>query len=189
MACRYGAIKCVNILLKYGADVHINDNTIINFVGDRGPNVGGICNWVSIAKLLLKYGAMSNDMCHTCYLYLNRSHIDNFDEELFIYFLDYGMDFNREYVTIFGTSRGKNILDAVVRRGSPQLLKLCLQYGADPRINNCDLLQTTITIRNLDSIKLLLDTGCILDEILEYKTIQGVIDLLDQYGISHKLKS
>lgn len=185
---KFGAIKCVKVLLKNGANIHINNDSIINFI-ESNTDSYNFYNWskiAKIAKILIKYGAVINNATHTFCLYLQRSFTCKFDEELFIYFLDCGIDFNCRF-EVENKYQIEYILDAVVYYGSFELLVLCLKYGADPHINNNSPLKIAINQYKLKSVKLLLDIGCTFDPEFECETTDDIGDLLDQLCIVHKL--
>ena len=201
ITCEFGAIKCIEVLLNNGANIHINNASSTGLINPDGVGVNNASiinfiesntysyntyNWSKIAKILIKYGAVINNATHTFCLYLQRSYRCKFDEELFTYFLDCGIDFNHRF-DIDNQNQIEYILDAVVYYGSFELLVLCLKYGADPHINNCSPLKMAIKKCKFKSVKLLLDVGCILDSEFECETTDDIGDLLDQLGIVHKL--
>lgn len=183
-ACRRSNIECVKLLLAYGA----NTDSILSFGGTRLLEYNKYYktihmsihdNWLQIINILIEYGAIINDPTYIFYIYLKEFNHWR-DDSLFILSLEYGIDFNTLY-------SNKYILEFVAIY-SDHLLKLCLKYGADPYINNHGPLALAIRYTNIDSVKILLDLNSIVDPNLDCNTNQEIIDLLDQYQISHKLK-
>jgi ankyrin repeat protein len=191
-SCRLDNIDCVKFLLDSGADVHYDNNSILNFTYKYGMNYVQR-NCFSISKLLIAYGAISNNPTYTFCLSIIKLSICNFDAELFTYLLDMHIDLNSKFdidvkKTFMNNDAVEYILDAVVYFDKIDLFKLCLQHGADPYINNHSPLKISIKKNRLEIIKLLLDLGSVMDPELDYTVNQLTIDLLDQYQIHHKLK-
>lgn len=180
-ACRQGAVNCVKLVLEYGADVS-TDTKIINTIGQGIIN----CNRYDIIKLLITYGAIISDPLYTFCLYLVNCK-NKFDIRLFAYLLDCGINFNNKF-NIHVTPFNRNILDAVIYFGPIELLELCLTYGADFHIDNDSPLKTAIRFHKFNAVKILLDIGSNLDPDFECDVSLEIIDLLDQYNITHKLK-
>jgi ankyrin repeat protein len=194
IACNYGNIASVNLLLESGADAHYDNNYILDFMHVNSH--WGYYNtdkWYTIVKILIKRGAISNNPLYTFCLYIANIYDCVFDEELFTYFLDGlinpddKLDPNIKCTFKFDDDV-TYILDAVVYLGSNQLFNLCLKYGADPFINNHMPLQLAIKYDNLVVIKILLDLGSVVDHELTYMVDVATINLLNQYSIPHKLQ-
>lgn len=189
-ACRMGNIDNVKYLLDNGVDIHYRNNNILNFVS-IGTMGYGNCKWFSMAKFLIKNGAVPDNPLYTFCAYIIKSPVCGFDEDLFTYFLDLGIDpnskFDLEIRKNLITRSVEYILDVVAYLGQLDLFILCLKYGADPYINNHSPLTIAIKENRLDIIKLLLDLGSVLDSEFTYKVNSSTIDLLDQYQINHKL--
>lgn len=190
-ACKANNIECVKYLLESGVDIHYANDSILNFIRKCSIDYGNI-TWVSIAKFLIKNGAVANDITHTFCLYVSGIPVGGFDIELFTYFLDLGVDPNNKFDldirNDYVYDLGEYILDAVIYLNQIELFILCLKYGADPFINNHGPLKTAIENNQLEIIKILLDLGSIVDSQLKCYVFQSTIDLLDQYQIEHKLK-
>lgn len=195
IACGNGNIESVNFLLENGADIHYDDDHILDFISiySNNYNTRGNDKWFTIVKILIKNGAICNDPLYTFCLYAINVHssIYNIDTELFEYFLNLGIDLNnklhldiKEFVY---NDEVEYILDMVVDVDYIKLFTLCLKYGADPFINNHSPLRIAIQNDNLEVIKILLDMGSIVDSELDYQVDQSTIDLLDAYQINHKL--
>lgn len=195
IACTIGNIEIVKFLLENGADVHYNNNSILDFMHINYK----LCydntdKWYKIVKILIKNGAISNDVLYTFCLYIANVYDCGFDKELFTYFLNGYIDPNDKLDPnikhTFGfDSDVEYILDAIVYLGSNQLFKLCLKYGADPFINNHMPLQLAIKSNNAIIIKILLDLGSVVNSELEYVVFESTINLLNQYQINHKLRA
>jgi ankyrin repeat protein len=184
-ACRRSNIECVKLLLSHGA----NTDSILSFGGSRLLKYNKYYktihmsihdNWLQIINILIEHGAIIYDPTYIFYIYLNEFNHWK-DDRIFILSLEHGIDFNTMY-------NDKYILEFVAIY-SDHLLKLCLKYGADPYINNHGPLKQAINYRNISSVKILLDLNSIVDPNLDCNTNQEIIDLLDQYQITHKLKS
>lgn len=189
-ACAAGNIAYLEILLENGADIHYNDNSILNFICERCVLGRYNSRWFSVANFLIKNGATSNNMTYTFCAYANKLTDILFDEELFTYFLDNGVDPNSKFDSDIKKKYIHNneieyILDALIDFDEIKLFKLCLKYGADPYIGNHSPLKISIRQNRLDFIKLLLDMGSIVDSESEYYIEQTTIDLLDSYQINH----
>lgn len=188
-ACRRGSIECVDFLLELG--VNVCTGSALLFVGyytghsrDMGYN-----NWFPIAKKLLKCGATINDSMYIFCLYISRIATCVYDAELFTYFLDnLVINLNDKFDSNIKIKSGcfpdiKYILDAVAYFGPPELLKLCLAYGADPYINNHSPLEIAIYARDIEIVKILLESGSIVDSYLAEDTSDEMSKFLDMYGI------
>lgn len=117
-----------------------------------------------IFMLLIRHGAILTDPLSTFCLYINNlGHCRRpFNEELFTYILDHITNLNTNFCINFSTnfySSQYTILETIVGIDSPKLLILCLQYGADPCINNHAPLTQAIRYNRLELIKILLDAG------------------------------
>lgn len=191
VACDAYNTEYIKLLLDHGADIHCNNNMILNYI-DQYP-ISHRGKTFSTAKFLIKHGAIPNDPFYTFCLYVANSHSCKFDEELFTYLLDLGIDLNSkfdlnikkryicQYVPV------EYILDVIVSLGQLELLKLCLKYGADPYINNHSPITVAVKTNSLSMIKFLLDLDSVIDCELEYIVGKPIISLLDEYQINHKL--
>lgn len=185
LSCRRSDTKCVKLLLSYGAHTDL----ILSFGGNRlleynkyykTIHMTDHTNWLQIIMILIEHGAMINDPTYLFYIYHGEFNYWN-DDYIFVILLEHGVDFNTTY-------NGKYILELVAIR-SNVLLKLCLKYGADPYINNHGPLKYAICYANIESVKILLDLNSTVDPNLDCNnTSQEIIDLLDQYQITHNLK-
>lgn len=191
-ACESGNFERVELLLANGADIHYNNNSILNFIYTDSSVKHSNKNWFNVTKLLIKNGAITNNIIYTFCAYICKISICGFDEELFTYFLELGIDVNSKFDMDVNKGYEYNsieyILDAIVYLGYIDLFKLCLKYGADPYINNHSPLKIAIKQNKLDIIKLLLDLGSVVNPELNCPVEQSTIDLLDTYQINHKLK-
>jgi hypothetical protein len=148
---------------------------------------------MDITKLLIKNGAVPNDPMYTFCLYIIRIRSRTFDVELFTYFLNTGINPNGKFDLKIKDKyvyedNIEYILDAIVYVHKINLFKLCLEYGADPYINNHSPLKLAIKMNRLEMIKILLELGSTVDPNIDYHVDVATIDLLDQYQINHKLK-
>lgn len=188
-ACRRGLIECVDLLLELG--VNVCTRSALLFVGYYNGHSRdmGYGNWFPIANKLLKYGATINDSMYIFCLYISRIGTCAYDSELFTYFLDnLVIDLNGGFDSNIKIKSGccpniKYILDAVVYFGPPELLKLCLAYGADPYINNHSPLKTAIYARDIEIVKILLELGSTVDSYFACDTSDEMSKLLDTYNI------
>jgi ankyrin repeat protein len=191
MTCRLGAIECVKVLLNNGVNIHIDNDSIINFIESNTRDASLTYNWYTIAKILIKSGAVINDINYTFCSYIRKSRLYGFDEELFTYFLDMGVDFNRKLNPIIKVESNDYdiayILEAVVYFRSVEALVSCLKYGADPHIDNDSPLKIAIDTSKFHCVKLLLDLGSVLNPDFECETTEKIVDLFDQLAITHKL--
>lgn len=190
-ACKYTQIECVVYLLENGSDIHYKNNSILNLVHYSINSHNN--NWMDITKLLIKHGAVPNDLMYTFCLYIIMIRSHRFDVELFTYFLNTGINPNNKFDLKIKDKyvyedNVEYILDAIVYVDKIDLLMLCLEYGADPYINNHSPLKLAIKMNRLEFINLLLKLGSIVDPDLDYCVNIATIDLLDQYQINHKLK-
>lgn len=183
-ACYVGNIEIVKLLLQLGLD---DDNILLFMEKDYSKYdyielkiSGGFANWFQIAKILIKNGCKINNPSHTFWIYADWTRNNFTDIELFTIFLEYGIDFNYKYLTLY-------VFERVVGRGSIKLLNLCLKYGADPYINNSGPLTLALHQSRLNIVKILLDVGCIVDPNLERNVDPNIIDLLNERQIDHKL--
>jgi hypothetical protein len=187
-ACRTRNIKFVELLLKNESmhpsillfprtDLRKYKYTEISSYTDNNS-----CDYIEIAELLIKYGAVITDPLYIFCIYMHCADkysikIDN----LFIILLDLGIDLNVRHPFYH-----KYVFERVIHY--PILIKLCLEYGADPHIGNYAPLIEAIRISNVVSIKLLLDLGSVLDPNLGGDISEAVFNLLSAYEITHKLK-
>lgn len=205
-----GYIVCVEILLENGADIHANNDTILLFNtkiniskkifehdNDRSRD-DFIRNKFKIAMRLIKAGAISSNysavFCSLISPIEDISINTVFDKELFTYLLDMHINFNEKIDPyIDHMPHTEYIFELIVCSNYPELIELCLEYGADPFINNNGPLRSAIHHHNIqdhaiEAVKILLKLGCVIDTDFECETTSKIIDLLDQYCISHKLK-
>lgn len=191
LACDAYNTEHIKLLLDYGADIHCNNNMILNYI-DQYP-ISHRGKTFSTAKFLIKQGAIPNDPFYTFCLYVANTSVCKFDEELFTYLLDLGIDLNGKFDSnikkryISKCVPIEYILDVIVSLGQMELLKLCLKYGADPYINNHSPITVAVKTNSLSMIKFLLDLGSVVDCELEYIVSKSIISLLDEYQINHKL--
>lgn len=139
-AAMCGKPKIVQLLLDLGADIHANNYSILlffegTFLNRHMENIDDLplykislhSNWGIITKILLKNGAVTNDL-H----YVFTASIENgmCDEELFNMFLKLGVDINSEidYRCAYYKSEKKYILELVVK-DCPKLVKLFITHG------------------------------------------------------------
>ena len=170
-----GNTECVEILLEFGANIHADNDSILLFDKNKIPKklrnshtaifmLPGRKKWFSIAKILIKAGATVIDPEYLFCLCVENLIYCPMDEELFVYLLDFGIDFNAKInYKIKNQQSIEYILEFVVFQGSPELVKLCLKYGADPHINNHSPLKIASKTNKLEIIKMLLDMGSVLD--------------------------
>lgn len=202
ISVRSGRIECAKILLKNGADIHMDNNVIILFIDYDIPKLELMhpnlrhCShskWFAVAKFLIDSGAIINDIQYTFCLYVARLNNCKYHEELFTHFLNMGVDLDAKFDLTCKKNMADDIhityiLEAIVYAGSIELLQLCLKYGANLHINNFGSLHTAIWYNKLDIVKFLLDVDSIVDPNFECNVTTEMIDLLDQYQIPHKLK-
>lgn len=189
-ACRSGKIEFVELLLKYGSmyssillfpRINIQKykyaETKLYMMGDPHAHIN-----IQIARMLIKYGAMITDPLLIFCIYMQC--IDKYSLEidnLFVILLDLGIDLNVKHPFYH-----RYVFERIIHY--PQLIKLCIEYGANPHINNYGPLEEAIRMSDTMSIKLLLDMGSVLNPDLECDVSKDVLNLLDQYQVTHKLK-
>ena len=66
--------------------------------------------------------------------------------------------------------------------GDMDILKLCINYGADPLINSYSPLIMSIEKGHSECVRLLLDLGSIFNPEWSYNTNNDVINVLIDYG-------
>lgn len=199
-SCWNGKNKIVQLLLDNGANIHIANGTILQFAG-----ISSLQSYPSksfkIAKMLIKAGVSVVNPIFTLYLYIHVLPNCPMDEELFIYLLDNCIDLNSEFDPDWDIMRQgisaqeipadilfKYILEPAVYFGSIALVKLFIKYGANPFINNHSPLKLAIMKNKIEIVKFLLDLESVVDPDFEYIVESEIIDLLNQYGVLHKLK-
>lgn len=205
-----GYIECVEILLENGADIHANNDTILLFNTkiniskkifehdeDRSRD-DFIRNKFKIAMLLIKSGAISNNYSAVLCSLISPMHDISintvFDKELFTYLLDTHIDLNEKIdPDIEHVPHTEYIFELIVCSNYPELIELCLEYGANPFVNNNGPLRSAIQHYNIQdhaivAVKILLKLGCVIDANFECETTSEIINLLDKYCMPHKLK-
>lgn len=185
-ACKVGDIKIIELLLELGAH---HDGILLFMEFDYSKYVYDGLNYecppekiCAIVKILFTHNPIIINPSYVFCAYANYTRYRKcIKEELFRIFLDYGIDFNFKYKSLY-------ILEFLARRGLYQLIKICLEYGADPHINNCGPLHQSLFRNKIKTSTALLDLGSIVDPNWCFDVSQEIIDLLDQYYITHKLK-
>jgi hypothetical protein len=187
-----GKIKFVELLLEYS----FFNNDILLFVEmnpfeyyKRYPDLqftGKCQNCLEIVNILIKSGINLTDPAYVCCAYLFCTELWHGNEELFTYFLNYNFDLNMP-VKLKHASCDLYILELAVMHGVP-LTKLCLQYGANPYINNHGPLNKAIKYNKLDTARILLDLGSKLDSDLDFAITSNMVNLLEEYQIEYKIK-
>lgn len=143
-------------------------------------------NRLEIAKILIKNGINLTNPRYVCCLYLVCAEWWNYNEELFIYFLDYNFDLNIP-IKLNTAICEVYILEVAVLH-SANLTKLCLQYGADPYINNHSPLHKAIEYNKLDIVRILLDLGSVVNLDSNYEITPDMVNLFAEYQIEYKIK-
>lgn len=193
-----GRIEPVEILLENGADVHVRNDSILSFGKSIIPkcllnkyNVRYITPYLqarpAIDKILIKYGAIIDDYTHIFCRYIRYIKDNLLDMEYLTYLLDKHIDLN----TIFNDDMYQSphnfyIFEAIICYGPIELIKLCMEYGADPFINNHGPLRTGIIHNKLDAVKILLDMGSRANIEVGCNVDPDMINLLNRYDISFK---
>lgn len=188
----HGKIKFVELLLEYG----FFNNDILLFV-ELDPFkyykmysdlqfTGQYQNLLEVTKILIKSGIHLTNPEYVCGTYLGHAELWNADKELFTYFLNYNFDLNLP-IKLKDSLCDTYILELAVMHGI-QLTKLCLQYGANPYINNHSPLNKAIAYNKLDTVKLLLELGSTVNPELDYKITPAMVNLLATYQIDYKIK-
>lgn len=194
-ASNQGKVDIVKLLLDLGADIHANNDSILSFFegnfedkyveNDNYVPLIKTCyhsNWGLVTKILLKNGAITNDIN---YVFSTAIYNSILDKELLDMFLNLGADINGEIDFI--RSGEKYILEAVITHCS-NLFDLFIAYGADPFINSHGPLKIAIMWNKIDIISSLLELGSELDPEFEYQVEKNVIDCVEKFGIvNHKL--
>ena len=173
-----GHIECLKILLENGADIHAGTKSILSYKSMPGKWI----NQYVIDKILIKHGAITHDYHPILCRYIKSLRNKALDKEYFIHLLELGIDLNLKFNDEF------YIFEAVILSGSPELIKICVEYGADPCVNNCRALMLAIRSSNIKSVKILLELGLSLP-ILNLKgrrIVPEIIQLLDQYNVPYK---
>ena len=156
----------VNYLLESGADICTQNNSILNFYKAHGipyhnikinPHgvTGGAPDYLPMFKLLVKNGAMVDDINETFITY-TFTYAGKMDEELFLWFVDNGLNIC-----------SKKLYDLIIRYNEHIVAILCLQYGINLAIDS-QLIDLATKNYDLKLMGLLFDTGFQIDmEILE----------------------
>lgn len=185
-ACKMGEIEIITLLLELGA----YDDNILLFIEkdyskykywqlDTESPPKKLCE---IVKLLLTYNSTIINPSYVFCVYANyNKHSKYIEEELFRIFLDYRIDFNFKYKSLY-------ILEFLSQRGLYQLIKICLEYGADLYINNCSALKEALLANNIKTTRTLLKEGSYVDSNWCFGVEEKMIKLLDKYHIEHNLK-
>lgn len=193
-------IEIVESLLEHGANIYADNNNILIYVGKHyddimkkyiiGYHSRNFSDMYPMTKFLIDKGAIiSNPGIIFCSL-IGKIDGEIPNRELVVpvlrILLDQGIDFHNE----IEVSGGKfYILFACIYFKSIELVKLCLEYGADPFIDNHNSLKYAIAFKCTDIIKLLLDLGVIFNPGWKVQTSQKIVDLLNEYQIiDHKLR-
>lgn len=185
-ACKMGEIEIIALLLELGS---FDDNILLFIEKDYSKYKywqvdtplppKKLCE---IVKLLLTYNSTIINPSYIFCVYANyNKHSKYIEEELFRIFLDYGIDFNFKYKSLY-------ILEFLSQRGLYQLIKICLEYGADPHINNCGPLKEALLANKIKTTRVFLKTGSYTDSNWCFGVEEKMIKLLDKYHIEHNLK-
>lgn len=190
---------CVKILLDNNANIHTDNDTILSYVGHNSYEHDSIHNYddrnyknaFEMVKILIDYGAIVSDPNMIFYSLLDKKVIGknftnkDFKMQILKDILDYGIDFKNKF-NIY--CEKKYILESCIILDNVEIFKLCIDYCADPFIENNIFLKLAIKYQSMKIIKLLLNIGAEFNYEWEMKTTQSVIDLLLEYEITgHKL--
>lgn len=195
-ACRSGWISCVEILLENGADVHADNNSILLFADynmEKFSKINCILshNLFEVAEILIKNGASVPDPTYIFCLY--STHVTKFGANVsinfFTYLLDQNINLNIELNPKLKNRYTKYIFESIIYWGSVELVNLCLQYGADPFINNNGPLKIAIQRNKLDLVRILLKLGVWTDLELDDDVGIEMSNLLSEYHITIKFIS
>lgn len=182
-ACKCNRINIVELLLQYEFD----DNSFLLFIETDlssyrliyGINVRyDFSNYFLIANKLIQKGFTIDNPTHAFCAYVKYTSYCIIEENVFIYFLEQGIDFN------FQDAYGRYVLESVVSNTyDSELIKLCLQYGADPYINNHGPLQIAVECNKLKSARLLLELNSTLTSEPECSITLEMINLLKEFNM------
>lgn len=164
----------VNYLLEGGANICTQNNSILYFYKAHGiPYVnikinprgvtGGALDYLPMFKLLVKNGAMIDDINETFITY-TFTYAGKMDEELFLWFVDNGLNIC-----------SKKLYDLIIRYNERIVAILCLQYGINLAIDS-QLVNLATKTNDLKLMEILLDLGFQFDtEIFERNNYDTII--------------
>lgn len=192
-------IEIVEVLLENGANIYADNNNILNYTGRHYDSImeehlvnsyRHFTNMYPMIKLLIDKGAIINNPGVIFCTMIGKIHGEIPDREFTIpilrTLLDCGIDLNNK-IEICGCHI--YVIQACIYFESIELVKLCLEYGADPFVDNNTSLKCAIMFKCTDIIKLLLDLGVIFNPEWKVKTSQKIVNLLAEYQITnHKLR-
>jgi ankyrin repeat protein len=183
-ACKCNRINLVELLLQY----EFNDKKFLLFIEtDLSPYrlIYGInvkydySNYFLIADKLIKNGFTIDNPTLAFCAYVKYASYCVIEEDVFIYFLEQGVDFN------YKNKYDRYVLEEVISASyDAQLTKLCLQYGTDPYINNHGPLQIAVESNKLKSARLLLELNSTLTSIPECSITLEMKNLLKEFNIA-----
>jgi ankyrin repeat protein len=171
-----GHSKCVKILLENGADINARTKSILSY--NAIPT-----RWKKqsiIDKILIEHGAITHNYHSILCRYIASLRDIPLDKGYFIYLLELGIDLNSKFNDDY------YIFEAIIIFGPSELIKICVEYGADPHINNCRSLLFAIRGKKIESIRILLELGLLISIInLKNTVMPEIISLLDQYHVPY----
>jgi len=181
-------MNIVIFLLDCGVNICAPDNLVLNFFElDRKKITRSIFGKYKMSsnsdnllclpmfKFLIKNGAMLADALDMFLSYaIDRDY--PVDEELFLYFLDHGLDVNANV--------GDSLLEIAIDYRKTNIAKLLLKYGADPHINNNYSFELAIENKDADVelVEILLRMGCKTDVKPDQIIDPRIAELLVQYN-------
>jgi hypothetical protein len=185
-ACKVGEIKIIELLLELGAH---HDEILLFIKKDYSKYIYDGLNYgwspekiCAIVKILFTHNPTIINPSYVFCVYANYTRYNkHIIEELFRIFLDYGIDFNFKYKSLY-------ILEFLSCRGMYQSIKICLEYGADPYINNYGPLRQSLFGNKIKTSTALLKLGSIVDPDWCFCVKEKIINLLAKLHIAHNLK-
>lgn len=191
-------IEIFEVLLEHGANIYADNNNILNYIGKHYDDImkkhilcyyRHFANMYQMIKLLIDKGAVINNPEIIFCSMIGKIHGEIPDREFTIpilrTLLDCGIDLNNK-IEVCGSHI--YVIQACIYFKNIELVKLCLEYGADPFVDNNTSLKCAIMFKCVDIIKLLLDLGVIFNPEWKVNTSQEIVNLLAEYQITnHKL--
>jgi hypothetical protein len=195
-----GRAPAVEFLLENGADVHVKNDSILLFEKSKIPQyildkydvryiTPSLQNRYVIDKLLIKYGAITDDYKYIFCRYIRYIKSNLIDMEYLTYLLDKHIDLNTKFNDdMFQSLHEFYIFEAVICYSPIEIIKLCIAYEVDPFINNHGPLRVGIRHNRVNAVKILLDMGSRTNIELECNMNLDMINLLDEYQINYEVK-